>query len=809
MSTLLQDIRYALRVLAGNPGFTAVAVGTLALGIGANTAIFTAVHHLLFRPYPFLETPGRLAAVWQVAPGGYDHNEVSPADFRDWRANLKSFDHLVTHVWWTGNVTGGERPERIQGFQVSADYFEALGLRPALGRTFVAGEDEPGRDRLVVLSWGVWQRRFGGDRSVLGTIVSINGIPRTIIGVMPDGVRYPAPAEMWAPYAPPPETWMQRQAHYLLVTGRLAPGKSVEQARAELATLTGALAAEHPETNRNWGGNVRPLVRDTARQVEPMLAVLMAAVGFVLLIVCANVANLMLARATGRGRELGIRRALGASRGRITRLIMVESMVIALAGGVGGVLLGLFGVDLLVALVPGDLRRMIPGFERLTVNAAVLAFTAGLSLASALLFGLVPALRAAGGTAGRDALRSGANTSGRERHRLRRALVGAEVTLALLLLVGAGLTLRTFRHLGSLSPGFDVQGVALTSLALPGRSYPDAPAATRFYSRLVERIAAIPGVAAAGAANVVPLCGCNQTSGFSRIGAPPYPPGEGPEVDWRIITPGYFSALRIALVAGRDFRATDGPEAPPVAIVNETVSRRWFPDGGALGHRLHLGGDTTRSVEVIGIVSDIRHHGLAQQAPPEMYVSAAQLPSWEMTVVARAAGGEQMAAALLPALRAAVLEIDPNQPVYDQQTMSNLLALSMLQYRFSLRLLAALGLVALVLAGVGIYGVIAQLVAERTREIGIRIALGGDQRMVQRLVVRQGMLPAAIGVGAGLLLAPAVTMLVRRMLVGVSPNDPLTFGTVAVVLLGVALAACWLPARRAARVDPMVALRSE
>jgi putative ABC transport system permease protein len=809
MTALLQDLRYALRTLAANPAFTAVAVLTLALGIGANTAIFTAVHHLLFRPYPFLENSSRLVAVWQVGPRGNDHNEVTPADLKDWRANLKSFDHLASHVWWTGNVTGGERPERIQGFQVSADYFETLGLRPALGRTFAAGEDEPGHDRLVVLSWGLWQRRFGGDSGVLGTVISINGIPRTIIGVMPDGVRYPAPAEMWAPYAPTPDTWAQRQAHYLLVTGRLAPGRTIEQARAELVTLSASLAAQYPETSRNWSVNVRPLVRDTARQIEPMLAVLMAAVGFVLLIVCANVANLMLARATGRGRELGIRVALGASRARIARLVLVESLVLALAGGAGGVVLGLFGVDVLRSLVPADYRRMIAGFQNLTINGTVLAFTAGLSIASAVLFGVIPALRAARDTAGKESFRRGGTTTGRERHRLRRALVGAEVALALLLLVGAGLTLRTFRHLGSLEPGFEVQGVALTSVALPVRTYPDAPAASRFYSRLVERVALLPGVAAAGAANIVPLCGCNQSSGFSVVGAPPYPPGEGPEMDWRVITPGYFAALRVPLVRGRDFTSADGADAPPVAIVNETLSRRWFPDGGALGRRLHVDGDTTRTVEVVGIVGDVRHDGLTRLAPPELYVPAAQRPAWEMTIVARASGGELAATAVLPALRAAVLEIDPNQPVYDQQNMSNLLAFSMLQYRFSLRLLAALGLVALVLAGVGIYGVIAQLVAERTREIGIRIALGGDQRSVQQLVVRQGMLPAAIGIGAGLVLAPALTLLVRRMLVGVSPHDPLTFATVAVLLLAVALAACWLPARRASRVDPMIALRTE
>ena len=809
MNTLLQDLRYAFRALAANPAFTAVAVGTLALGIGANTAIFTAVHHLLFRPYPFLETPHRLVALWQVAPGGNDHNEVSAGDFHDWRVNLKSFDHVVSHVWWTGNVTGGERPERVQGMQVSTDYFETLGLRPALGRTFVAGEDEPGKDRLVVLSWGLWQRRFGGDSAVLGTIVSINGIPRTIIGVMPEAVRYPAPADMWAPYAPTLDTWTSRRVHYLYVTGRLAPGVTLEQARGELTRLSAALAAQYPATNRDWRTNVQPLVRDAARGIEPMLLVLMAAVGFVLLIACANVANLMLARATGRGRELSIRAALGASRAAIIRLVLIEGGVLALAGGAVGVVLAVYGVDLLRAFVPADFRRMVPGFDRMSVNGAVLGFTAVLSIGSALLFAFVPALRAARGAAGAtDSLRSGATAGGRERHRLRRALVGTEVALALLLLIGAGLTFRTFRHLGTLDPGFEAPGVALTSLALPGRSYEDGPAAARFYSRLVERAVALPGVVAAGAANVVPLCGCNQTSSFNVVGQPPYGIGERPDVDWRVITPGYFAALRVPVRRGRDFAATDAAAAPSVVIVNETLARRWFPDG-ALGKRLIIEGDTARPAAVVGIVADMRHAGLAQEALPEMFLPEAQRPVWEMTLAVRTAGGDAAATALLPALRAAVLEIDPDQPVYDQQTMQDLLSLSVLQYRFSLRLLVGLALIAMLLAGVGIYGVISHLVAERTREIGIRIALGGDQRSVERLVVRQGMMPAALGVGAGLVLAPALTLLVRRMLVGVSPHDPLTFVTVAVLLLAVALAACWLPARRAARVDPMIALRTE
>ena len=809
--TILQEIRYALRTLTSNPGFTIVAVATLAIGIGANTAIFTAVHHLLFRPFPFLTEPSRLVAVWQVAPRGNDHNEVTAADYRDWRANLKSFDHLVLHVWWTGNVTGGERPERVQGMQVSADYFDAFGLRPVLGRTFVAGEDQPGHDRLVLLSWGLWQRRFGGDPGVLGQIVTINGIPREVIGVMPEGVRYPLAAEMWAPYAPTPDTWTRRQLHYLYLTGRLAPGVTLDAARAEIKRYSAALAAQYPNTNTNWGANVQPLVRDTARDIETMLAVLMAAVGFVLLIACANVANLMLVRATGRSRELSIRTALGASRAGIIRLVLVEGAVLALAGGALGVVLGVFGVDLLRALVPADFRRMIAGFDRMRVNGAVLGFTAFLSIASALLFALVPAVRAARGTgATRDSLRSGATAGGRERHRLRRTLVATEVALALLLLIGAGLTLRTFQHLAALPPGFETSGVALTSLALPGRTYADGPAAARFYSRLVNQVAALPGVAAAGAANVVPLCGCNQTTSFNRVGQAPYAIDERPDVDWRVITPGYFEALRVPIRLGRDFTAADRAGAPGVVIVNEALARRWFPDG-ALGKRLFIQGDTTQPAEIVGVAGDMKHAGLARDALPEMFLPADQQPVWEMTLAVRTAGGggDRAAIALLPALRRAALEIDPDQPVYDQQTMQDLFSLSVLQYRFSLRLLGALALIALLLAGVGIYGVISHLVAERTREIGIRIALGGDQATVQRLVVRQGISPAAIGLLAGLVLAPALTTLARGMLVGVSPHDPLTFVAVGLLLLGVALFACWLPARRAARVDPMIALRTE
>ena len=803
METLLDDIRYAARSLRRAPGFTLVAVVTLALGIGANTAIFSVVNRLLFRPFPFLDTD-RLVNVWATAPRGVnDHNEASPADFRDWRAGAQGFDHLVAHVWWTANFTGGEQPERIQGFRVSPDYFDALGLRPLLGRTFQAGDDEPGKDALVILSHGLWQRRFGGDAEVIGTTVSINGISRQVIGVMPPAVRYPAPAEAWAPFSMTAEGWANRRAHFLLVTGRLKAGVTADQGRAELATLGARLAEQYPGTNTGWGVDIRPLLSDSTRMIAPMLYVLFGAVGFVLLIACANVANLMLARASGRGRELAIRVALGAVRVRIARLVLTESVLLAVAGGVTGILIAFWGVDLLVSLVPPEHQRFMAGVDAVRIDGPVLAFAMGLALLSVLFFGLVPSLRASRG--GEDELlRAGASSEGRGRHRLRRSLVGIEVALALLLLVGAGLTWRSFRFLGTVDPGLDGRGVALTWFVLPGRVYSSESSMVRFTDALVGHVAAIPGVRAAATTNIVPMCSCNSTSSFNVAGQEPYPPGERPDVGWRVVTPGYFAAMGMTLRAGRLFSETDRAGSAPVVIVTEAVSRRWFPDGGALGRMLYLPGDSTRPAEVVGIIGDLRHDGPVRPVSAELYLPQAQRPENGLTIVARTDGDP---APLLPLLRRAVREVDADLPVYDQTTMASVMNLAVGPYRFSMRLLAGLGLVALLLASVGIYGVIAHLVSQRTREIGIRVALGGDEGTVRRLVVRQGMAPAFYGVLAGIAAALSLGSVLARLTAGVSPRDPVTLAAVAVLLLAVALAACWVPAQRAARVDPIEALR--
>ena len=804
MDALLQDLRHAIRQLAKSRGFAVVAVLTLALGIGANSAIFSVVNRLLFNPLPFLEHPDRLVAVWETGPRGNDHNEASPANFRDWKAQARSFDHLVAHIWWTANLTGGDRPERVQGFMVSPDYFTALGVHPLLGRGFVAGEDEPGRDRVVVLSHGIWQRRFGGDPRIVGQEIPINGIPRTVIGVLPPDVRYPAPAELWAPLSFGAQTWGLRQARFLLVTGRLAPGVSIAQAHAEMAGIAHSLSTQYPASNTDWGTNVRSLVPDVTRRIEPILLSLFVAVGFVLLIACANVANLLLARGATRGRELAVRATLGAGRGRLTRQLLTESVVLALAGGGVSVLVAIWGVGALVALVPPGQQAYLVGFNRVAVDGPVLLFTLALSLATALVFGLAPALRAS-----RTDLQAALQEEGRAagntpRHRLRRALIAAEVALALLLLVGAGLTLRSFRHLLDTSPGFDVDGIALTSVSLPGSKYADNAAVAGFYRDLLERVDAIPGVTAAGAVNVTPLCQCNQTTSFQIEGAPPFPPGEGPDVGWRVVTPGYFAALGVPLHEGRAFDATDNASARRVAIVNQTLARRYFPDG-AVGRRMVFFPDST-PIEIVGVLSDLRHDGPARLPLPELYVSAAQYPAGEMNLVVRTTSSP---AGVLPTLRAEVQRLDPDQPVFDQRTMRDVFDRVVGTHRLALRLLGALGVLALALAAVGIYGVLVQLVAERTREIGIRIALGSDPPAVRRLVLRQGMIPVAWGLAVGLLAALGLTRALASQLVGVSPAEPLTLAAVATLLATVALAACYLPARRATSVDPMVALRTE
>jgi predicted permease len=635
--------------------------------------------------------------------------------------------------------------------------------------------------------------------------ISINGVQRTVIGVMPPGVRYPAPAEMWLPFAYTPQQWTtSRRSHFLLVTGRVKAAVTREEAAAEVRTIMARLATTFPDSNAGWSGNVQSFVADANRMMRPMLTVLFAAVGLVLLIACANVANLLLARGAARHRELAVRAALGASRGRLRQQLFIESLVVAAAGGALALLLCVWGVGALAALVPASQRRFIVGFDRLGVDATVIAFTAGLSVFTAILFGVLPAVKAAGRNLLPALQERGRGASG-ERYRARKILVTVEVALAVILLIGAGLTLRSFRYALSADVGFNPAGIATTSIVVPAAKYPTPDHVVQFYDQLVASVAALPGVRAAAAVNITPLCQCNETTSFQIEGRPPFPRDQQPDVGYRAVTPDYFSAMSIPLRAGRALTPRDSRGQPLVIIINETVARMYFAGQNPLGQRMRFGGPET-AAEIVGVIADVRHSGPAQPVQGEVYFPQAQEASQSMTLVVKT---DADAAALAAPIRAAVEMIDPDQPVYDQRTMRDVVNMAMGPFNFARQLLAAMAVIALFLSAVGIYGVIAHVVGERSREIGIRIALGGSRRTVVRSVVRQAIVPALWGVALGVVGAGAITSALAAALIGVRPLDPATFISASLMLLACAAAAGYVPARRATRVDPVVTLRSE
>lgn len=805
MDTIFNDVKYAWRGLLRAPGFAFSAILTLALGIGGNSVIFTGVYRLLFDPMPFLADQDRLVSVWETAPGGRnDHNEYTLANFNDLRSSAQSFSSLAAHAWLTVNLTGGDRPERVQGMRVTANFFDTLGTPPLFGRTFLPGEDQPGRDDVVILSYGLWRQRFGGDRSILNQRISVNGVQRAVVGIMPEGVRYPSPAEMWMPFAYTPQQWANRRSHFLLITGRLKPGVRVEAAQAEVRDFAARLVTSYPDTNTGWGAGVQPLIADATRMMRPMLLVLFAAVGFVLLIACANVANLLLARGASRQRELAVRAALGAGRGRLRQQLFVESLLVACGGGVLGLLFCVWGVGAMTALVPAQQSRFITGFDRLAVDGPIMVFTGVLSLVTAVIFGVLPAIKAAGRNLLPALQERGQGSSG-ERYRIRKVLVGVEVALAVLLLVAAGLSLRAFQSALDVDLGFQPDGIANTSVVIPSAKYPKPPDIARFYDRLVTDLAALPGVRAAAAVNITPLCQCNKTTSFQIEGRPPFERGQQPDVGYRTTTPGYFSLMGIPMRAGRSFEARDAMGQPLVVIINETVARRYFEGQNPLGQRLRFGGPET-AAEIVGVVADVRHGGPAQPVQGEVYFPQAQAASQSMTVVVKT---DADPAALAAPIRAAVLAIDPDQPVYDQRTMRDVVNLGMGPFNLARRLLATMALVALFLSAVGIYAVMSHVVSERSREMGIRIALGGTRRGVVATVVAQAMTPALWGLGIGLAGAAAMTNAFSATLLGEKLIDPVTFAGATASLVLAALVASYVPARRAARVDPVVTLRSE
>jgi putative ABC transport system permease protein len=806
METLIQDLRYGLRILVRSPGFTTVAVLTLAIGIGANSAIFSVVNTTLLRPLPYHE-PERLVGLWEESPQ-LKEMSVSWPNYLDWKEQSRAFERLAATRAANATLTGEGAAERMDVREVTAEFLATLGCRPALGRDFSAEDDRPESEPVVIVSHGTWRRRFASDPGLVGRRLILDDTPTTVIGIGPPRFEfYGVEPDLWLPLGRRADRMQERGNHPgIYVVGRLKPGVSLEQARADLATIAARLEAQYPDSNSGHTVGSRPMHEDVVGAIRPVLLLLLGAVGLVLLIACVNVAGLMLARAAARDREISIRAALGSGRPRLVRMLLTESLLLGTLGGALGLLLAFWGVDLLAALVQPSLPRLEP----LSVDLPVLGFTLALSAATGILFGLAPALQMTKVDLQRS-LKEGGRGSTAGRHRLRQGLVVAEVALALMLLIGAGLAMQSFQRLVRVDPGLDPRGVLTVRLTLPESRYPDEARRAQFLERALERLRALPGVDAAGMVIPLPFSGEGWQSNYLIEGRPRPKKADEPTLDEFTVGPGYFRAMRVPLLRGRDFTPSDDARAPRVAIINQAMAERFWPGEDPIGRRIERGAsdDPAKAnyLTIVGVAGDVRQYGLNLPAKAQVYRPHAQRPLSVMHLLARSAAGDPLN--LAPMLRREIATLDPDQPIYRVETMDRLLGRMVASSRLSMTLLLAFAATALLLASIGIYGVMAYTVTQRTHEIGIRMALGARRGDVLRLVVRQGMRLAVIGVLIGLAGAAALTRVMGSLLFGVSPTDPLTFAGVALLLSAVAALASYVPARRAARVDPMAALRCE
>ena len=809
MDTIIKDVRYGLRSLFKRPGATAIALITLALGIGVNTAIFSAVDSILLRPLP-LKDPEGLVSIWEHGMRvGINRNEFAPANYFDLRNQNQVFEGVGAFGDQSVNFTGEGEPERIDGQVVTANVFSLLGVQPALGRTFAPEEDQLGRHRVVVLSDKLWQRRFNRDPSVLNRSITLNGESFTVVGVMPQGFFFPVrDSEMWIPWAMHPEEASGRGDHYLRVIARLKPGTTIERANADVESIGSRLAAEYPRTNEGLGFVVNSFHQDYVGNLRLPILVLFAAVGLVLLIACANVANLLLAQATTRRREIAIRMALGARRWTIVRQLLTESLLLAVAGGLLGTLGAFWGVEALSKLLPESLSKL----QDVSLDARVLIFTLGASVLTALIFGGLPALIAArskvGETLGDVARDVAGGVSGRH---VRRVLVVSEVALAVVLLVGAGLLIRSFQQLRKVDLGFEPGNLLTMRMVLPTPKYSKPEARRAFYDELLRRVKETPGVESAGMISFLPLSFSGMNFSFSIEGRPTPGDMDLPLALYRAVSPDYFRAMGIPLQRGRFFEANDKADTTPAIIVNRRLAEQFWPGEEPTGKRLKIGPPDSPNAwaTVVGVVGDVKQSGLYGDQKFELYVPYAQ--EWRGFVAPRdlVVKTKGDANVLAGAVRNAVWAVDKDQPVSNIRTMDQVFAAAISQERFQALLLGLFATLALVLACVGLYGVISYTVAQRTHEIGVRMALGAQPRDVLRLVIKQGMLMTAAGLVVGIAVGSAATRVLSDLLYGVTTTDPLTFAIVPLLLLLVAFLACYVPARRATKVDPLVALRYE
>ncbi len=813
MESLIKDIRYGVRSLLKHPGFTCIAVLTLALGIGANTAIFSVVNAVLLRMLPFRE-PDRLVMVWEDASlAGFPRNTPAPANYADWKSQNQVFEEMAALDQRSFNLTGDGEPEKIEANGVTANFFGLLGIKPILGRVILPEEDKPEANKVVMLSYSLWQQRYGGDRGVVGRELLLNGEKYTVVGVMPAGFQFmESRIGLWVPIAFTSETLTQRGSHYLIVVARTKPGVTLAQANADIHTIQQRIARDHPDQAGRLSAFVMPLREQLAGDVRRPLLVLLVAVGFVLMIACANIANLSLSRAASRRREIAVRAALGASRVHIVRQLLVESLLLATAGGVCGLVLASWSFAFLQRLIPDGLALS----TKLTLDLPVLGFTLLLALLTAVVFGLVPAFQASK-TDLNEALKQGGGRTGLNAggNRLRSIMVVTEVALALVLLVGAGLLIQTFLKLRDQYSGLRPENVLTLRTVLPRSKYPEQPQRAAFYKQVLERVKSLPGVVSAGYATSIPLAWKGGTSGFfpeGRTVERASAEGLSYDANHRQVSADYLKTMGIPLLRGRSISDGDDERALPVAIINETMARQYWPGEDAIGKRFKLGDpeDDIPWITIVGVAGDVRQMGVDEPVKAEMYIPYRQIKDQQWyaprDLVIRTAVDPL---SIVAAARNEIHKVDPAQPISNIRTMDEVLGEETASRRLGMTVLTIFAALALLLATLGIYGVVAYFVVQHTQEIGVRVALGAQRRDILGLVLGKGMTLTLLGVGIGLGVAFALTRLMASLLYGVGTTDPLTYATIALLLTAVAFVACYLPARRATKVDPMVALTYE
>jgi putative ABC transport system permease protein len=806
---VLQDARYALRMLGKNPAFTSIAIIVLALGIGANSAIFSVVNAVLLRPLPF-KHPEQLVMVWENAAHlGFPRNTPSPANFLDWQKQARSFTGMAAMAERSFNLTGVGEPERLEGRRVSANLFDLLGVPPLLGRAFVPADDNPG-SHVVLLSYSLWQRRFGSDQGVIGRAVTLNGESYTVVGVMPPLVQLPGSEnnhdQLWVPIAFPPNEATQRGNHFLEVIARTKPGIALKQAQAEMETIAARLATQYRDYNTRIGAVVIPLHEQVVGDIKPALLVLLGAVAFVLLISCANVANLLLARAAARQKEIALRLAVGASRSRLIRQFLTESVLLALFGAALGLLLALAGIRILRTFMPSTISQV----ETIHIDGTVLIFTALIAVITGIAFGLAPAIHGSHLNLNDTLKEGGRDSAGTSKgNRARSLLIVGEVAISFVLLIGAGLLANSFFHLRKLDPGFRTDHLLTVKVDLSEVKYPDRERRAAFFDEVMRRLRALPGMQSAAVAGNLPLTYNGDSMSISVEGTPDPPPDQRPDVVFRVIGPGYFGTMGIPILRGRDFIDEDNADTKDVVVISEKTAQYFWPGQDPIGKRLKPGSSTSKSAwrEVIGIVKDVRQNDLIAPPKMEMYFTYRQPKELAANALVMRTTIEPMGVAA--SVRNTIWSLDKDQTVADIDTMDHIVAEAVARQRFSMVLLGLFAGLALLLASVGIYGVMSYSVVQRTREIGIRIALGAQRTDVLQMTVAQGLKLVCVGMMIGLVAAFLVTRVLATLLYGITATDPITFAGISVVLLAVAILATYIPALRATRVDPITALRAQ